>query len=77
MKKDDSNDLGAKEVLNEDSLAQVAGGSFPDLTPFSIPVYKIKCRVCDWEKSGSEPGALKGRARIHTQNTGHETYFSS
>jgi hypothetical protein len=77
MKKDDTNDLGVKEALNEDSLAQVAGGSYTDLTAFSIPVYIIKCRVCDWEQSGSEPSVLKALARSHTQKTGHETYFSS
>ena len=74
MKNDDSNDLGTKGALSEDLLTQVAGGGFP---LFEVPFYKMKCRECAWEKSGNEPGFLKGLARNHTQETGHETYFSS
>ena len=77
MKKDDSNDLGAKGALSEDLLTQVAGGS-DQLGGLSVT---MKCRACDWQRSATPDTALSMttlmfEAQAHSIATGHETYRS-
>jgi len=65
MKNVESNDLGTKGTLSDDSLAQAVGG-------ISGWGYLIRCTECSWERHFPDYEAVHQAGETHMEETGHE-----